>query len=349
MKYYELVTAENLFSAWYAFRKGKQNKWDVMEFERNLEDNIFQLLDELNTKNYKHRGYSTFHVYDPKFRIINKACVRDRVVHHLVYDFLEPIFQPTFIHHSYACQKEKGIHKAVEELSDALRQASCNDTRQLWSLKLDIKKFFDSISQDVLLQLLKRKIKDQDTLWFFEEIIQSYHSTQGLGIGLPIGNLTSQIFANIYLSELDYYAKCTLHERYYFRYADDFIFLHHNRAYLEQIEADVKSFVTERLRMTVHPGKISYRKFTQGIDFVGYVLLPHYRVLRTKTKQRMFKKVMGKVRKYNAGTLDEWSLDQCTQSYFGLLTHCSGYRMKERLQNEIWLGKVGIQENDDLG
>lgn len=349
MKYHELVTAENLFSAWYTFRKGKQNKRDVMEFERNLEDNIFQLLDELNTKNYKHRGYSTFHVYDPKFRIINKACVRDRVVHHLVHDFLEPIFQPIFIHHSYACQKEKGIHKAVEKLSNTLRQASRNYTRRLWSLKLDIKKFFDSIDHDILLQLFKRKIKDRDTLWFLEKIVQSYDSSQGLGMGLPIGNLTSQIFANIYLSELDYHTKRILRERFYFRYADDFIFLHPNRAHLERIEADVKNFVTERLRITVHPDKISYRKFTQGIDFVGYVLLPHYRVLRTKTKQRMFKKVMGKVREYNIGTLDESSLGQCNQSYLGLLKHCSGYRVKERLQNEIWLGKVGIKESFDLG
>lgn len=338
MNYYELVTAENIFSAWYAFRKGKQNKRDVMEFERNLEDNVFQLLEDLNTKSYKHQGYSTFHVYDPKFRIINKACVRDRVVHHLVYNFLEPIFQPTFIYHSYACQKEKGIHKAVEELSKNLRQASHNYTRTLWSLKLDIKKFFDSVNHEVLLQLLKRKIKDDDTLWFLEEIIQSYHSSQGLGIGLPIGNLTSQIFANIYLSELDYYAKCTLRERYYFRYADDFIFLHSDKSYLEKIEASVKNFVTERLRMTVHPNKIHYRKFSQGVDFVGYVLLPHYRVLRTKTKKRMFKKITGMVNKYNEDKMSELSLHQSTQSYLGLLTHCKGYQIKERLQNEIWFG-----------
>lgn len=343
MKYYELITAENLFSAWYAFRKGKQNKRDVMEFERKLEDNIFQLLDDLNTKSYKHQGYSTFHVYDPKFRIINKACVRDRVVHHLIYSYLEPIFQPTFIHHSYACQKEKGIHKAVEDLGDTLRKASHNYTRQLWSLKLDIKKFFDSVNHDILLELLKRKIKDHDMLWFFEEIIQSYNSSQGVGIGLPIGNLTSQIFANIYLSELDYYAKCTLREQYYFRYADDFIFLHTDKAYLEKIETAVKNFVTERLRMTVHPNKIHYRKFSQGVDFVGYVLLPHHRVLRTKTKNRMFKKMAGKVRECNIGAIDEVSLGQCTQSYLGLLTHCSGYRIQERLQNEIWLGKVATE------
>lgn len=344
MKYHELVTAENLFSAWYAFQKGKQNKRDVMEFERNLEDNIFQLLDDLNTKSYKHQGYSTFHVYDPKFRIINKACVRDRVVHHLIYSYLEPIFQPTFIHHSYACQKEKGIHKAVEELSNILRQASHNYTRLLWSLKLDIKKFFDSVNHDILFQLLKRKIKDLDMLWFLGEIIKSYNSSQGIGIGLPIGNLTSQIFANIYLSELDYYAKCILREPYYFRYADDFIFLNTDKAYLIKIEADVKNFVTERLRMTVHPNKIYYRKFSQGIDFVGYVLLPRYRVLRTKTKKRMFKKVAGMVREYNIGALDDYSLNQSTQSYLGLLTHCSGYQIKERLQNEIWLGKVATKD-----
>ncbi len=210
---------------------------------------------------------------------------------------------------------------------------------------MDIKKFFDSVNHDILFQLLKIKIKDQDMLWFLEEIIQSYHSSQGDGIGLPIGNLTSQIFANIYLSELDYFAKCTLRESYYFRYADDFIFLHTDKAHLEQIEAEVQNFVTEHLHMVVHPNKIDYRKFSQGVDFVGYVLLPHYRVLRTKTKHRMFKKVMGKVRDYNAGLLTKQSLNQGAQSYLGLLTHCSGQQIKDRLQNEIWLGTVAGNES----
>lgn len=167
--------------------------------------------------------------------------------------------------------------------------------------------------------------------------MHGYSSPQGLGKGVPIGNLTSQIFANIYLSQLDYYAKFDLREQYYFRYADDFIFLHPNKAYLENIQKHIEQFVREQLRIIVHPNKIVYRKLSQGIDFVGYVLLPHYRVLRTKTKQRMFKKVRHKVHEYDDGVIDGPTLNQSIQSYFGLLTHCNGHGVAERLRNEVWL------------
>ena len=339
MNYDELITLENLFSAWYQFRHGKQNRNDVMQFERGLEDNIFQLHEELITKTYKHQGYSTFHVYDPKFRVINKATVRDRIVHHLIYNFLEPIFQPAFIHQSYSSQTGKGVHIAVNELAAALRQASKNYSTPVWSLKLDIKKFFDSIDHEILLQLLCKKVQDENIFWLLEEIVQGYTSSQGPGRGVPIGNLTSQIFANIYLSELDYYVKFNLREHYYFRYADDFIFLHADKAHLEKIQRSVEQFVRERLHMTVHPNKIVYRKLSQGIDFVGYVLLPHYRVLRTKTKKRMFKKIEKKVTEYNQAVCDELSLRQTTQAYLGLLKHCSGHLLHQQVSNEVWVRK----------
>lgn len=335
--YNELVTLDNLFSAWYEFRLGKQHKPDVLLFERHLEDELFQLYDELITKTYRHQGYYTFHIYDPKFRIINKATVRDRVVHHLLFRFLEPIFQPMFIHHSYACQKGKGIHKGVTDVHVALRRVSRNNMRTIWALKLDIKQFFASVDHEILLALVQRKVYDPRIMQLIEIIVRSFHSDQGAGKGVPIGNLTSQIFANIYLSELDYFVKRTLRERYYFRYADDFLFLHPDKSHLEQICLKVDEFVRERLKLTLHPRKIILRKYNQGIDWLGYVLLPHYRVLRTRTKQRMFKKMMDRVAEYNNGERTNDGLDQCLQSYVGMLGHCAGCTIEKKLRNEVWL------------
>lgn len=335
----ELITLENLFRAWDGFKKSKQNKPDVLIFERNLEDNLFKLYDELNTKIYKHQGYETFHVHDPKFRIINKASVRDRVVHHLIFKYLEPIFQPTFIDNSYACQVGKGIHKSAQDVGTVLRFLSKNYFFSVWSLKMDIKKFFASVDHDILLGLIRKKVFDKEILWLLEEITNSFYSIGQNGRGMPIGNLTSQIFANIYLSELDYFVRDNLKEKFYFRYADDFIFFHADRKYLEDLEVKVCQFTLANLKLTVHPNKIIYRKLIQGIDWLGYIFLPYHTVLRTSTKRRMFRKVKRKVEIYNRGLWNAKKLDSSLESYFGLLKHCKGYKIEQKLRNEIWFSK----------
>lgn len=334
-----LVSLNNLFFAWDEFKKGKQQKPDVMIFERHLEDNIFTLHEELITEKYKHQPYYTFHIYDPKFRIINKATVCDRVVHHLCYEQLEKIFQPTFIYHSYSCQNGKGVHLAVENMSKALRKISKNYTVPVWSLKMDMKKFFASVDQKVLLNLLKKRITDDSFFNLLETIISAYRSDQGTGRGMSIGNLTSQIFANIYLSPLDNFAKHVLHEKYYFRYADDFLFLHTDRTRLEEIEKKVIEFALQELHLIVHPNKIIYRKFSQGIDWLGYVLLPHYRVLRTSTKRRMFKKMHQKVEAYNSSSLSEYELSQSLQSYLGMMKPCQAHETSQELMNRVFFEK----------
>lgn len=348
MIFKNIVSLTNLFFVWDEFKKGKQQKPDVMMFERHLEDNIFALHEELITGKYKHQSYYTFHIYDPKFRIINKATVRDRVVHHLCYEQLEKIFQPTFIYHLYSCQNGKGVHLAVENVSKALRKISKNYTMPVWSLKMDIKKFFASVDQKVLLNLLKKRITDNSFFNLLETIISGYCSDQGVGRGMSIGNLTSQIFANIYLSPLDNFAKHTLREKYYFRYADDFLFLHTDRSHLEEIEKRVIEFALQELHLIVHPNKIIYRKFSQGIDWLGYVLLPHYRVLRSSTKRRMFKNMGRKVEEYNASVLSEYELSQSLQSYLGMMKHCDGYEMSQELTNRVFFEKDQFGGGDKM-
>ena len=347
----EIVSPRHLFQCWDEFKRGKRGKEDVQRFERYLEDNVFELHDELASQRYRHGPYHTFHIYDPKHRVISKASVRDRLVHHALWRALSAVFEPTFIFHSYASRLERGTHLAVVNVSHAMRSVSRNYTKQAYVLKCDIRKFFDSVDHQKLLALIERKISDSQLLWLLRDVVSSFsakpsstlslslslslNSDNFLDTGLPIGNLTSQIFANIYLNELDQFVKHTLHIHDYFRYADDFVIVHSDSNYLQDTLAAIRSFLPETLALELHPRKVEIRKFSQGIDFLGYVILPYYAVLRTKTRRRMFKKLFEADAQIRTGRLTEASFGQMVQSYLGLLKHCSGYNTSQVIRNSF--------------
>lgn len=283
----------------------------------NLEDNLFQLHTELKDKTYIHSPYTAFYVNDPKLRHIHKASVRDRVLHHAVFRVLYPVFDPHFVHDSYSCRIGKGTHRAVNRLKKFLVQASHNNSRLIYALKCDVRKFFDSIDQNILLELIYQRIHDERTLQLIQQIIGSFEKSPG--VGLPLGNVTSQLFANIYLNELDQFIKHQLKAKHYLRYCDDFIILGYNPETLKETVNQIDSFLQKCLKLYLHPNKIIIRKYRQGIDFLGYVILPHHRVLRTKTKSRILKKINE--------SINEHSL----QSYFGVLSHCSGDKIKQKI------------------
>ncbi len=318
---------ENLFLAWQEFRRGKRNKSDVQGFEFNLEDNLFQLHQELRNKTYQHSHYTPFCVQDPKLRRIHKACVRDRILHHAVFKILYPIFDREFIHDSYSCRIIKGTHRAVNRLEKFTRKLSKNNTKNIFALKCDIRKFFGSVDQDILLKLIKKKIQDNNnTVWLIEKIIKSFP------FGIPLGNVTSQLFANIYLNELDQFIKHKLKVRYYLRYCDDFVILGENKEDLIRLIRSINNFLQEKLNLSLHSDKIIIRKHHQGIDFLGYVVLPHYRVLRTKTKTRIFKKIKKKHQDLQNNFITEESFNQSLQSYFGILKYCKSYKLQNRIK-----------------
>ena len=321
--YSNLISIENLFQAWSEFRKGKAKRFDVQKFERNLEDNLFGLQQRLKNKTYGHGEYQSFYVNDPKQRHIHKAKVADRVVHHLLYAFLYKLFDSSFIYDSYSCRLNKGTHKGVKRLEQFAGKVSQNYTVDCWALKCDIKKFFASVDHKVLLTLLKEKIKDEDIIWLLRQIIDSFCSDKGGGKGMPLGNLTSQVFANIYLNELDQFVKHKLKTKYYIRYADDSLLLANDRKILHGYVGALRQFLAEKLRLELHPNKISIRRLNNGIDFLGYIVLPHYSLPRTKTKRRIFKKLKEKVGLEN--------FDQSLQSYLGYLKHVKSYELIQRL------------------
>jgi len=328
-----IVSAESLFNAWRLFRRGKGQRKDVQLFERHLEKNIFELHRELVSKTYQHSAYSSFFIHDPKVRHIRKACVRDRLVHQAVYTVLTEIFEPRFIHHLYSSRIGKGTHKGVLALKSATLKVSKNNSRRCWALKCDIRKFYDSVDHKTLLSLIARTVKDDDTNWLLQQVVRSFHFEGAPGKGLPIGNLTSEVFTNIYLNEFDQFIKHKLRQKHYLRFADDFLTLSPNRSELQRALPEMKSFLSERLKLELHPNKVIMRALEQGIDFLGYVTFPYHRVLRTKTKQRMTRKLSQRLDAYFEGTIDDYSMNQSLQSYLGVLSHADTFKLEQQIRN----------------
>ena len=284
--------------------------------------NIFFLHTELMNKTYKHSTYEHFVINDPKRRDIHKASVRDRLIHHAIHRFLYPYFDTKFIHDSYSCRVGKGTHRALYRFEAFSRQVSKNYTKQCWVLKCDIRKFFASIDHDILCHILEKHILDKDILWLLLNVINSFNSGVP-GKGLPLGNLTSQLLVNIYMNEFDQYVKHELKEKYYLRYADDFVFLSRDKLYLETLRQKCAAFLPEKLSLMLHPDKVFIATFASGVDFLGWVHFPHHRILRTMSKRRMFRKIIDSEGKLAIVT-----------SYLGLLQHGNGWNLAIKV-NEL--------------
>ncbi len=319
--YENIISSSNLLLAWYGFLRGKSQKLEAMEFSRNLEDNLFSLYYNLKDGKYQHGAYKSFFVFDPKKRHIHKAPVRDRVLHHAIVRVIEPIFDPRFVFDSYACRDEKGAHAALERLRKFGWKLSQNNTKTVWVLKCDIKSFFNSIDHEILKNLLARRIQDPRALNLFQIIIDSFNKETGKG--LPLGNLTSQLFANIYLNELDQFIKMTLRAKYYMRYCDDFVILDRDRELLSSYIEKISDFLKASLKMELHPKKVSVGKYHRGVDFLGFVCFPHHRILRTKTKRRMLRK------------LGEGFNKDSFISYLGLVTHSRSRGVRWQMLKKI--------------
>ena len=317
--YEHIISLENLLEAWQEFVKGKRSRRDVQEFERNLMGNIVALHKELALKTYRHSPYEAFNISDPKPRNIHKATVRDRLLHHALYRMLYPFFDRTFTADSYSCRNEKGTLKAIERFSEFSRKISKNNTRTAWVLKCDIRKFFASVDQRVLLEVLAMHIADSEVCWLLEKVVESFSSGVS-GRGLPLGNLTSQLLVNIYMNEFDQFVKHELKVKQYIRYADDFVFLSHDHAWLEELLPKIRGFLHERLCLELHPDKVSIKTLASGVDFLGWVHFPGHRVLRTATKRRGFRGVEKSEGKY-----------EILASYLGLLKHGNAKKIEIRV------------------
>ncbi len=329
-KFFEkIISLENLFWAWREFKKGKLKKQDIARFAAELEEEVFRLHTELANFSYKHGPYSHFVICDPKRRDVHKALPRDRLLHHAVFRVLEPVFEKGFVHDSFSSRKGKGIHKAHKRFHTLAWKLSRNNTRTVWTLKCDIRKFFNSVDHLILIGILEKKL-DRKTMDLLKEIIGSFGKSSGKGI--PIGNLTSQLFSNIYLNEFDQFVKRILRTKQYIRYADDFVVLSSEKDYLEKLLPPMKEFLGRRLALSIHSDKTIVRKWTQGSDFLGHIIFPFHTLLRTKTKRRMLRKIALRKKELVAGRISGYSFSQSLQSYLGMLKHCHGRGLHKKIR-----------------
>ena len=287
--YQNIISLDNLLVAWKEFRNGKRSRKDVQVFENDLMRNIFQLHEDLVSKNYRHSKYITFKISDPKPRVIHKAKVKDRLFHHVLHRALYPFFDKKFINDSYSCRVAKGPHAALERFHEFFFKVSKNDTR---------------------------------TAWVLSEVINSFELSTSKG--LPLGNLTSQLFANIYMDRFDKFVKHVLNIKFYIRYADDFVFMSHDKNSLLELLPKIRTFLLEQLCLELHEHKILIRTLVSGIDFLGWVHFFDHRVLRTATKRRMFRNI--KLRCGNKETI---------QSYLGTISHGNTYKLQQEISKLV--------------
>ena len=282
-------------------------------------DNILELHQDLRGFKYNHGGYKFFKINDPKPRNIHKASVRDRLLHHAIYRILYPFFDRTFISDSFSCRNEKGTHKALNRFRGFGYKVGKNHIKTCWVLKCDTRKFFENINHDILLGILNRYILDQKIIWLLEEIIDSFSSKPDTG--LPLGNLTSQLLVNIYMNEFDQFVKHKLKAKYYIRYADDFVILSESKSFLENQIEPIKDFLSERLRLELHPDKIYIKTLASGVDFLGWVHFPDHRILRNTTKKRMFRRIK------------ESQTPETINSYLGLIKHGNTLKIRQNIES----------------
>lgn len=261
--------------------KGKSNTYGVKSHRLNQHENILELHKSLVDKEYKTSNYTVFKVYEPKERDVYRLpYYPDRITHHAIMNVLEPIFVSVFTNDTYSCIKGKGIHAAANSIKLALK----DEANTKCCLKLDITKFYPNINHEVLKQLLRRKIKDNDLLWLLDEIIDSCE-------GVPIGNYLSQYFANFYLTYFDHWIKETKQVKNYFRYADDLVFLSGSKPYLHQLLFDIITYLKDNLKLDIKGNYQIFPVDSRSIDFVGYRFYHSHTMLRKSIKVRYAKMI----------------------------------------------------------
>ena len=318
---------ENLHDAYLKARKGKGYGEDALRFSYNLEENLFKIKEELETQSYKPDAYKEFHVYDLKKRLIKAPSFRDRVMHHALCNVIEPVFDKIFIYDSYACRKGKGTHKGVLRLQKFIRK-----TNEGYALKCDVVQYFPGIDHEILLEVIGRKIKDEKVMRLVEVIVRSSETSSGSKKGLPIGNLTSQLFANIYLNELDYFVKHKLKVKHYVRYVDDFVILE-SKHKLREIKAQVIEFL-RTLKLEIHPEKAGIFPGNRGIDFLGCRIFYSHRLLRKSNVKKFIEKLGVLKREYRENPSSCRKIYQSIASWLGHAKHADTYNLRKKIFGE---------------
>jgi len=348
--YGQIVSFDNLMAAAYRARRGKRLRPDVAAFHFHVEANVLALQKELTDKTYVPGPYRAFFILDPKRRLISAAPYRDRVVHHAVCQVVEPLFERSFIYDSYANRCGKGTHRAVERCTFFCR-------RHRYVLKCDIEKYFPSIDHAILMSHLARKIKCADTLWLLaqiighanpqEEVIRYYPGDTLFTPferrrGIPIGNLTSQFFANVYLNGLDHFVLERLRPGGYVRFVDDFLLFADDKGFLHRALAVVRGYL-QSLRLSLHPHKCQVYPVRCGVEFLGWQVYPDHRRLRRRSGVRMQRRLRRLRQQYARGEKSLAEVRASVMSCLGHLQHGDTWGLRRALLGQLTLRRGGRQ------
>ena len=320
------LSYENLMKAHLQSKKGKGYRKEIILFNLKQEEYIMWLYEQLKSSKYKHGGYTVFYITEPKVRRIEKSKYIDRIVHRwYVNSFIKPHFVPQFIETSYACLENKGMHKACLDVQKVMKHCK-NIWGEYYILKMDIKKYFENINKNIIYDILQRKIIDPLVLWLTREIL---YSNEG-ETNLPIGNYTSQMFANIYLNELDQYVKHKLKGKHYFRYMDDGILIRKTKAEVKSDLENIQDFLREELKLELNK-KTQIFKNKQGVNFCGYKINEYRLKIRDKGKRKLKKKVKDLKEKIKIGEIDSKEAKHYLAGHLGYMKIANVKNLEEKL------------------
>jgi RNA-directed DNA polymerase len=344
--YPQIGAWDNLYRAYRQARRGKRKRSSVAAFEWDLEGNLVRLQDELAAKTYCPGSYDSFYIHEPKRRLVSAAPFWDRVVHHALCNVIEPIFERRFIHDSYANRKGKGTHRALDRCQVFAR-------RYGYVLPCDVRQFFPSIDHTILRGILGRTLADADTMWLIDRILDS-----GVGVlssaydmhwfpgddllaavrprGLPIGNLTSQFWANVYLNGLDHFVKRELECPAYLRYVDDMLLFADDKSQLRRWQAEMVNHLAS-LRLTLHDNRAHPRPVTEGIPFLGFIVYPTHRRLKRRKGILFRRRLKQRLAAYQQGDITFEQLDASVQGWVNHVRHGDTWGLRRALLNDIRL------------
>lgn len=332
----ELCLYKNLLLAFERASKGRTKKSYVLEFQKNLKQNILELRTELIFHSYRPEPLVTFILHDPKSRKISKSHFRDRIVHHAICNIIGPFFEREFIYDSYANRIGKGALKAIQRFDKYQRKVSKNNTRKCFVLKADIKTYFESVDISILIQIIEKKIKDKKVIWLIKRVLRNYIGNI-FGKGMPLGNLTSQFFANVYMNELDQFVKHKLQVKYYLRYVDDFVILHNNKITLDEYKENIVLFLRDFLALDLHPTKSKITFLRRGISFLGFRIFPWHKLLKKSNIKKYTRKLDEYKEFYKEGIITYDNIYNSFQGWQGYVSHGDTYKLRTKVRKRIEL------------
>ncbi|MEK6853674.1 MAG: reverse transcriptase domain-containing protein [Nanoarchaeota archaeon] len=334
--YGQVCSLENLQAAFKKARKGKTKRPDVLEFESNLMNNLRQLRADLLFHSYRPQPLTTFIIRDPKTRKINKSAFCDRIVHHALCNIIEPIYEKIFIYDSYANRKGKGTLKAVERFDEFKRKVAIPHSDYItgYCFKADLKHYFETVDHGILMQVLKRRIKDDNIMFLLKKILANYNNGEPRK-GMPLGNLTSQFLANVYLNELDQFVKTNLKVKYYIRYVDDFVILHKQKETLEFYKGEIDLFLRQKLTLELHPLKSKIISLNKGVTFLGFRIFYHHKLLRKSNWRAAKRKIISLKYDFDNNMVDYDNVYDSMTGWFAYAKQANTYHVRRMMGEKL--------------